>query len=270
MEAVGTLAGGIAHDFNNALTGIFGFAEMLKEQLGGKPRALADLDQILRSAERASLLTRQLLTFARRQAVELANIGLNRVVEDLMKLFSRVVGAHIEIRTSLAEGLPSVRADGGQIEQVVMNLVLNARDAMPGGGMLRIATGLERIDEEYLRYHPYMESGAYVVLTVSDTGFGMDRETQQRVFDPFFTTKGPDKGTGLGMAVVYGIVKQHKGFIHLYSEPGKGTTFKVYLPAVDAPPDEPPPRRRRNAGEGRRPSSSRRTTRRCARSWSAR
>ncbi|MBE0603796.1 MAG: response regulator, partial [Deltaproteobacteria bacterium] len=184
-----------------------------------------------------SLLTRQLLTFARRQVVELANIGVNRVVEDLMKLFSRVVGAHIEIRTSLAEGLPCVRADGGQIEQVVMNLVLNARDAMSCGGLLRIGTGLERIDEEYLQYQPYMEIGTYVVFTVSDTGIGMDRETRERAFDPFFTTKGPEKGTGLGLAMVYGIVKQHKGFIHLYSEPGKGTTFKVYLPPVDAPPD---------------------------------
>ncbi|MBE0603540.1 MAG: PAS domain S-box protein, partial [Deltaproteobacteria bacterium] len=149
MEAVGTLAGGIAHDFNNALTGIFGFAEMLKAQLADNPRALADLDQILRSAERASLLTRQILTFARRQVIELSNVGMNRVVEELIKLFSRVVGAHIEIRTSLEKDLPSIRADAGQIEQVVMNLVLNARDAMPGGGRLMIVTGLERIDAEY-------------------------------------------------------------------------------------------------------------------------
>ncbi|MEW6721392.1 MAG: PAS domain S-box protein [Thermodesulfobacteriota bacterium] len=238
MEAVGTLAGGIAHDFNNALTGIFGFAEMLKGQLEGNEAALSDLNEIFRSAERASLLTRQLLTFARRQVIELSNIGLNRVIMDLMKLFSKAIGEQIDLRTYLAKDLPSVRADIGQIEQVVMNLVLNARDAMPGGGQLLIETGLANLDADYVRYHPYMQVGSYVVLTVSDTGTGMDRKTQERVFEPFFTTKGPDKGTGLGMAMVYGIVKQHNGFIHLYSEPGKGTTFKVYLPPVEAPPDE--------------------------------
>jgi PAS domain S-box-containing protein len=245
MEAVGTLAGGIAHDFNNALTGIIGFAEMLKARLQDNPHAQADIDQILRSAERASLLTRQILTFARRQVIALSNISLNRVVGDVMELVSKVVGAHIEIRTSLAENLPTVRADAGQIEQVIMNLVLNARDAMPAGGRLLIGTGLENVDAGYVRPHPYMEPGAYVVLTVSDTGIGMDRATRERVFEPFFTTKGPEKGTGLGLAMVYGIVKQHKGFIHLYSEPGQGTTFRIFLPPVDALPDaavpaEPP------------------------------
>ncbi len=237
MEAVGTLAGGIAHDFNNALTGIFGFAEMLKTEVSGNGRALSDTNEILRCAERASMLTRQLLTYARRQIIEPVNLSLNKTITDLLKLVSKVVGEHIEIRTFLAKDLPIVHADAGQIEQVVMNLVLNARDAMPGGGQLLIETEAVNLDAEYVRYHPYMKVGSYVVLTVSDTGMGMDQKTQERVFEPFFTTKGPDKGTGLGLAMVYGIVKQHNGFIHLYSEPGKGTTFKTYLPPVEAAPD---------------------------------
>jgi len=237
MEAIGTLAGGIAHDFNNVLTGIIGFAEMLKIKISGNERALSDTNEILRCAERASTLTRQLLTYARRQIIEPVNLSPNKVITDLLKLVSKVVGEHIEIRTFLAKDLPTVHADAGQIEQVVMNLVLNARDAMPGGGQLLLETELVRLDAEYVRYHPYMKVGSYVVLTVSDTGVGMDQKTQERVFEPFFTTKGPDKGTGLGLAMVYGIVKQHNGFIHLYSEPGKGTTFKIYLPPVEAAPD---------------------------------
>ena len=238
MEAVGTLAGGIAHDFNNALTGIFGFAEMLKVQLADNPRALADLDQILRSAERASLLTRQLLTFARRQIIQLANVGMNRVVEDLMKLFSRVVGAHIEIRTSLAKDLPSIRADVGQIEQVVMNLVLNARDAMPGGGRLTIGTGLEHIDAGYVRYHPYMGVGSYVVLTVSDTGIGMDRENPgtgvRSVLHDERAGQGDRAGAGHGVRD-----RQAAQGVHPPLQRAReGTTFKVYLPPVEAPPDE--------------------------------
>ncbi|MEW6719267.1 MAG: PAS domain S-box protein, partial [Thermodesulfobacteriota bacterium] len=237
MEAVGTLAGGIAHDFNNALTGIFGFAEMLRVRNEGNEKALSDIDEILRCANRAATLTRQLLTYSRRQIISPINLSLNGVVADLMKLVSKVVGEHIEIRTFLAEGLPTVRADAGQMEQVVMNLVLNARDAMPGGGQLLIETGVAELDEEFVRLHPFMRIGRYVVLSVSDTGCGMDSTTRERVFEPFFTTKAPDKGTGLGLAVVYGIVKQHNGFIHLYSEPGKGTTFKIYIPPVDAAPD---------------------------------
>ncbi len=237
MEAVGTLAGGVAHDFNNALTGIFGFSEMLRPHLKGNERALSHLNEVMRSAERASTLTRQLLTYSRRQPISPANLNLNRVVSDLLKLVSKVVGEHIEIRMSLSENLPAVHADSGQIEQVLMNLVINARDAMPGGGRLAIETGEEHLDEEFVRYHPHMNAGSYVVLTVSDTGVGMDSKTRERVFEPFFTTKGPSKGTGLGLAMVYGIVKQHNGFIHLYSEPGKGTTFKIYLPPVKAAPD---------------------------------
>ena len=237
MEAVGTLAGGIAHDFNNALTGVIGFAEMLKMKLEGNSSALSDLDQIFRGAERASVLTRQLLTFARRQIIEPVNLDLNSVIANLLKLVSKIVGEHIEIRTILAKSLPTIRADVGQIEQVVMNLVLNARDAMPGGGKLLVETCRTDLDAETVHRHPYMKVGSYVVLTVSDTGIGMDQKTQERVFEPFFTTKGSEKGTGLGLAMVYGIVKQHNGFIHLYSEPGKGTTFKIYFPPVEAAPD---------------------------------
>ena len=233
MEAVGTLAGGIAHDFNNALMGIFGFTEALKGKLSGDERALSDLYEIMRSAERASMLTRQLLTYARRQIIDPVNLSLNKVVTDLMKLVSKLVGEQIEIQMSLAKDLPAIRADVGQIEQVVMNLVLNARDAMPSGGKLAIETGLAQIDAEYCRRHPYAKAGTHVVLAISDTGIGMDKTIEERAFEPFFTTKEPDKGTGLGLSMVYGIVKQHDGFINLYSEPGIGTSFKIYLPAVE-------------------------------------
>jgi PAS domain S-box-containing protein len=237
MEAVGTLAGGIAHDFNNALTGVFGFGEILRSQLAGNEDALSNLDEILRCGERAATLTRQILTYSRRQIIEPANLSLNNVITDLLKLVSKVLGEQIEIRMFLEKDLPTIRADIGQIEQVVMNLVMNARDAMPGGGQLLIETEVANLDAEYVRHHLYMSVGSYVVLRVTDTGVGMDQKTRERVFDPFFTTKTPDKGSGLGLAMVYGIVKQHNGFIHLYSEPGIGTTIKIYLPPVEGAPD---------------------------------
>ena len=243
MEAVGTLAGGIAHDFNNALTGIVGFGELLRMRLAGDGQALHDLDDILRCAERAATLTRQLLTFARRQVIEPVNMNLSALVADLMKLIGKVVGEHIEVKTSLNKNVPTIFADRGQIEQVVMNLCLNARDAMPEGGRLVVETEDVYLEEEYVRQNPYMKTGRYAMLTVSDMGVGMDEKTRERVFEPFFTTKGPDKGTGLGLAMVYGIVKQHGGFIHLYSEPGKGTAFKVYFPAVEAQTDAVPAKR---------------------------
>ncbi len=237
MESVGTLAGGIAHDFNNALTGIIGFGEMVKLRVANDPKALSDLDEIFRGAERASALTRQLLSFARRQVIDLVNLDLNEVVTGLVKLLRKVTREDIEIRTFLAGGLPTVRADQGQVEQVLMNLSLNARDAMPGGGRLAIHTEEAWLDEEFVKQYPYMKTGRYAVLSVDDTGTGMDEKTRERIFEPFFTTKGPDKGTGLGLAVIYGIVKQHDGFIHVNSEPGKGTTFRIYFPAVDTPAD---------------------------------
>jgi len=237
MEAVGTLAGGIAHDFNNALTVIIGFGEMLKRRVANDPQAVSDLDQILGSAERASVLTRQLLTFARRTFIEPVNLDMNQVVTDLEKLLRKVTREDIEIRTFLAASPVTIRADRGQVEQILMNLFLNARDAMPEGGQLVIEAGATTLEEGYLKQYPYMEAGRYVVLSVSDTGVGMDDKTRERIFEPFFTTKEPDKGTGLGLAVVYGIVKKHNGFIHVYSEPGKGSTFRVYFPAMDTPPD---------------------------------
>ncbi len=237
MEAVGTLAGGIAHDFNNVLTAIFGFGDLLKARIANDPEAISDLDQILCSAERASTLTRQLLTFARRQIIEVGNLDMNHVITNLEKFLRKVTREDIDIHTSLAEGVPTIRADQGQIEQVLMNLCLNARDAMPEGGHLVIETSEALLDDEYVKKYPYMKPGRYVVLSVSDTGIGMDEETRGHVFEPFFTTKEADKGTGLGLAVVYGIVKQHNGFIHVYSEPGKGTTLRAYFPVVDVPPD---------------------------------
>jgi nitrogen-specific signal transduction histidine kinase len=237
MESVGTLAGGIAHDFNNALTGIFGFGEMLRLRVAGDEEALHDLDEIQRCAERAATLTRQLLTFARRQIIDPVNLDLNTLVANLMKLVGKVVGEQIEVKTSFGKSVPTIHADLGQVEQVVMNLCLNARDAMPKGGRLLVETEDAYLEAEHVRQNPYLRTGRYSLLVVSDTGIGMDEKTRERVFEPFFTTKGPDKGSGLGLAMVYGIVKQHDGFIHLYSEPGKGTTFKVYFPAVEAHPD---------------------------------
>jgi PAS domain S-box-containing protein len=242
MEAVGTLAGGVAHDFNNALTGIFGFGEMLRPYLKGDAVATSYLNEVMRSAERAATLTRQLLAYSRRQAVTLSSVNLNDVVRDLFKLLSKVAGEKVELNLSLAGELPAIHADPGQLEQVIMNLVINARDAMPDGGRLAIETSVATLDEDNVRYRPHMSAGTFVVLTVSDTGVGMDAATRERIFEPFFTTKGPSKGTGLGLAMVYGIVKQHNGFIHLESEVGRGTTFRIHFPPAPggAPAAAPP------------------------------
>ncbi|MBI5576909.1 MAG: response regulator [Deltaproteobacteria bacterium] len=177
-------------------------------------------------------------------------MNLSTLLADLIKLIGKLMGEHIEVTTSLEKNVPTIHADRGQIEQVVMNFCLNARDAMPKGGRLTVETGDVYLEEEYVRQNPYMRTGRYALLTVSDTGVGMDEKTCERVFEPFFTTKGPDKGTGLGLAMVYGIVKQHNGFIHLYSEPGKGTAFKVYFPAIEAQPDAVPTIRREEMVRG--------------------
>ena len=237
MESVGTLAGGIAHDFNNVLTVIIGFGEMLKLRIASDPKAVSDLDEILSRRNGRRCSPGRLLTFARRQVVEPVNLDLNKVMTGLVKLIRKVTREDIEIKTFLAEGPVMIHADRGQVEQVLMNLSLNARDAMPEGGQLVIETGVTLLEEGYLKQYPYMTAGRYAVLSVSDTGIGMDEKTRERIFDPFFTTKGPDKGTGLGLAMVYGIVKQHNGFIHVYSEPGKGSRFRVYFHEVDAPAD---------------------------------
>lgn len=237
MEAVGTLAGGVAHDFNNLLTVILGYGELLRSRLAGDPEPLADLDEIRLAAERAATLTRQLLTFARRQETEPVNLDLRDVVKDMMKFFVKVAGEQIDVKTILAEDLPTIRVDRGQIDQVLMNLIINARDAMPGGGKLLVETREVVLDEEYTQGLRCMKNGRYALLAVSDTGVGMDEATRGRAFEPFFTTKAPEKGTGLGLSVAYGIVKQNNGYIHLYSELGKGATVKIHFPAIDAPPD---------------------------------
>jgi signal transduction histidine kinase/CheY-like chemotaxis protein len=232
MEAVGRLAGGVAHDFNNILTVLIGFTESLSERLGSHPEAKEDLDEILRACEHASSLTRQLLAFSRRQIVVPAVVDLNTIVASSEKFLRRVIGEDIELQTLIAPAIRKVRVDPGQIEQVIMNLAVNARDAMPTGGRLVVRTEAVDFDEAYCATHLDASPGHYVMLSVSDTGHGMTPEVKARLFEPFFTTKERGKGTGLGLSMVYGIVKQNGGSIWVYSETGMGTTFKIYLPAI--------------------------------------
>jgi two-component system cell cycle sensor histidine kinase/response regulator CckA len=231
MEAVGRLAGGIAHDFNNLLMVISGYSEFLLDRLGPEPSLRAPAQEIAGAAVRASALTRQLLAFSRKQMLAPKILDLNSVVTENLKMLTRMIGEDIDLVMVPAAGLGPVRADAGQIEQVIMNLAVNARDAMPSGGKLTIETSNATLDEDQARLHPPLTPGNYVMLTISDTGAGMDSETQSRIFEPFFTTKGT-KGTGLGLSTVYGIVKQSGGYIWVHSEPGKGTSFKIYLPRV--------------------------------------
>jgi PAS domain S-box-containing protein len=231
MEAVGRLAGGIAHDFNNLLMVISGYSEFLLDRLGPEPSLRAPAQEIAGAAVRASALTRQLLAFSRKQMLAPKILDLNSVVTENLKMLTRMIGEDIDLVMVPAAGLGPVRADAGQIEQVIMNLAVNARDAMPSGGKLTIETSNATLDEDQARLHPPLTPGNYVMLTISDTGAGMDSETQSRIFEPFFTTKGT-KGTGLGLSTAYGIIKQSGGYIWVHSEPGKGTSFKIYLPRV--------------------------------------
>jgi len=233
MEAVGRLAGGIAHDFNNLLMVISGYSEFLLERIGAEPELRAPAQEIAGAADRASSLTRQLLAFSRKQMLAPKMVNLNSVVTENLKMLTRMIGEDIDLVMVPTESLWPVRADSGQIEQVIMNLAINARDAMPSGGKLTIETSNVTLDEDYVRYHAPIRPGDYVMTAISDTGVGMDTETQSHIFEPFFTTKGP-KGTGLGLSTVYGIIKQSGGYIWVYSEVGKGTTFKIYLPRVAA------------------------------------
>jgi PAS domain S-box-containing protein len=233
MEAIGRLAGGIAHDFNNLLMVISGYSEFLLERIGSDPALRGPAQEIASAAGRATSLTRQLLAFSRKQMLAPKVVDLNAVVTENLKMLTRMIGEDIDLVMVPGADIGAVKADPGQIEQVIMNLAVNARDAMPQGGKLTLETANVTLDENYARFHAPVTPGEYVMLAISDTGMGMDAETQTHIFEPFFSTKGP-KGTGLGLSTVYGIIKQSGGYVWVYSEPGKGTSFKVYLPLVSA------------------------------------
>jgi two-component system, cell cycle sensor histidine kinase and response regulator CckA len=232
MESIGQLAAGVAHDFNNILTVIQGYADLLKARYDGDKELTGPLKQISDASRRASALTRQLLMFSRKQVLQPKVLDLNAVLHNLHNMLTRLLGEHIAVENTFAASVPSIEADTGMLEQVVMNLAVNARDAMPKGGKLIIATATAEIDAQYVRQRPDARPGRHVRLSVTDTGTGMDRKTLERIFEPFFSTKPVGKGTGLGLATVYGIVKQHKGWVEVKSEIGVGTTFDVYIPVA--------------------------------------
>ena len=232
MEAVGCLAGGVAHDFNNLLMGIMGYTELCRSKIATDHPIREYLDEITHGAERSAELTRQLLAFARKQTIAPMVLDINDAVDSMLKLLRRLIGEDVKLVWRPGAGLRPVKLDPSQVDQVLANLCVNSRDAIAGVGEITLETGNITIDPEYCAAHPEAIPGAYVFLAVSDNGSGMDAETLAQVFEPFFTTKGLGKGTGLGLATVYGIVKQNHGFIYAFSEPGKGTTFKICLPAI--------------------------------------
>src|ERR1700730_7251680 len=236
MEAVGRLSGGIAHDFNNLLGVIIGYSEDIEVRTSHGDPLRKSAQEILKAAQRAASLTQQLLAFSRQQVLQPSVLPLNLLVSDMGKMLQRLIGAHIDLTTKLDPAVGRIKADQSQIEQVIVNLVVNARDAMPEGGMLLIETASVYLNESQARGLPFLLPGPHVVLTVTDTGIGMDEETQKHIFEPFFTTKETGKGTGLGLATVYGVVKQSGGIVGVHSRPGKGSTFKIYLPQVDEQP----------------------------------
>ena len=235
MEAVGQLAGGVAHDFNNLLSIIIGYTTILEEEMAPTASSREALTEIYDAAIRAKNLTRQLLAFSRKQILEMHIVDVNKIITDFEKLLRRTLGEDIRMRLNLTSEPVTVKADASQLEQILLNLAVNSRDAMPDGGLLTIETGLVHLDEEYAATRPGTRPGPHVMIGISDTGSGMDKEIQAKIFEPFFTTKALGKGTGLGLSTVYGVVKQHGGNIWIYSEPGQGTTFKIYLPAVGEP-----------------------------------
>ena len=236
LDALGSLAGGVAHDFNNLLTAIMGYADILREDLGNNPQYAEDLNEIIKASDRATALTRQLLAFSRRQPFEPKALRLDERVADMEKMLRRLLGPTVRLVTATDRELSPILADPNQLEQVLLNLAVNSRDAMPDGGTLTIETRNERIDEPYAHNASSVPPGSYVMLAVSDTGMGMNQETLGRLFEPFFTTKEKGKGTGLGLSTVYGIVKQSQGHVIVYSELGVGTTFKCYFPVSETRP----------------------------------
>ena len=239
MEAVGLLAGGIAHEFNNILTTIKGSMHLILKKLQADSPVMKYTEQITSSINKASSLSQDLLAFSRKQTITLRPMDFNGIIHMGTKLLSRIIGEHIEMTVILTDKNPTVMADINQMEQVLLNLATNARDAMPDGGKLTILTEIIQMNEEFKKEHGYGVSGKYVLLSVSDTGTGMEEEIKGKIYEPFFTTKELGKGSGLGLAVTYGIVKQHSGFIDAETAPGKGTTFKVYIPAVEAKAVQP-------------------------------
>ena len=233
MDAVGALAGGIAHDLNNILNVIIGYGTMVMNTMEADSVSKGRMNEVLAAAERAAVLTKRLLTFSRKQLDEVKPIDINESVIGIRKLLAGIIGEDIDFQLDLENRNLVVMADAGQIEQVLMNLVANARDAMPNGGRLMIGTGLQEIDDEYIAANGYGTPGVYALITVADTGCGMDTETQKKIFEPFYTTKSMGEGTGLGLAISYGIIKQYNGYIKVYSEPGNGTLFKIYLPLLE-------------------------------------
>jgi PAS domain S-box-containing protein len=238
MEAVGLLAGGVAHDFNNILTVIVGYGSLLLKKTETDDTARGYVEQVLSASERATNLTQHLLAFSRKQIINPKPIRLSDVIKHLEKILIRVISEDIELKLFFAPREASVLSDAGQLDQVFMNLATNARDAMPDGGTLIIETELVEFDEDYVRRHLYAKLGKYMFISVTDTGRGMDATTKEKIFEPFYTTKEVGKGTGLGLSMVYGIIKQHNGYINVYSEPGKGTTFKIYLPVIEHEAEE--------------------------------